>query len=69
MSDLEDLGFTSISDMQTDEALELLRQIRLQRRMPVKQIKSTPSKSKQLKPPSVDATQAAELLKILGGSK
>jgi hypothetical protein len=60
---LEDLNYTSISDMQTDEALELLRQIRLSRRI-VKP--STRKSTKTIKQSTkVNADQAAELLKIL----
>lgn len=68
MSDLDDLGFTSISDMSTDEALETLRQIRLSRRTPKKATKKKTSKKVTAKTvPSVDADAAAELLKILRG--
>lgn len=68
MSDLDDLGFTSISDMSTDEALETLRQIRLSRRTPKKSSKKKTSKRVTAKAaPTVDADTAAELLKILGG--
>jgi hypothetical protein len=63
MANLDDLDYTSISDMQTDEALELLRQIRLSRRIPntTRRKKSTTTKSNT----KVNADQAAELLKIL----
>lgn len=64
MSTLDDLNLTSITDMNTDEAIELLRQIRLSRRVPVKKTKSSKTK---VKLPAVDAEQAAELLKILTG--
>jgi hypothetical protein len=63
---LEDLGYTSVSDMQTDEALELLRQIRLSRRMPKKATKKTRKVNVKVAT-KVDANQAAELLKILTG--
>jgi hypothetical protein len=62
---LEDLGYTSVSDMQTDEALELLRQIRLSRRTPKKATKTRKVNVKVAT--KVDANQAAELLKILTG--
>lgn len=67
--DLNDLPHISITDMNTDEALETLRQIRLSRRTQV----TSPSKSSVEKKArtkasvNVDATQAAELLKLLGG--
>lgn len=67
MSDLDDLGFTSITEMQTDEAIELLRQIRLGRRVPNKPPTSRTSKSKKLTTPKVSDEQAAELLKLLKG--
>ncbi len=64
MANLDDLDYTSISEMQTDEALELLRQIRLSRRIP-----DTRKKKKVTQKPAtkVNADQAAELLKILTG--
>ena len=67
MANLDDLGHTSITEMRTDEALELLRQIRLSRRVPVKKVRTISKKSKQA--PKVDSNQAAQLLEILmGGS-
>ena len=68
MSDLDDLGITPITDMQVDEALELLRQIRLSRRTPVKKPPKVVSKIKQTNN-AVSSEMAAELLKILGGSQ
>lgn len=65
MANLDDLDYTSITEMRTDEALELLRTIRLSRRVPVKKVKTISKKSKQA--PKVDSNQAAELLKILAG--
>lgn len=69
MSNLDDLGIPSITDMNTDEALELLRQIRLSRRVPVKKnsTRSSPRKAQQKALSNIDADQAAELLKLLGG--
>lgn len=66
MADLDDLDYTSITDMNNDEAIELLRQIRLSRRIPLKP-KTTSTRKKKKTTQSVDAIQAAELLKILGG--
>ena len=66
MADLESFESQSITDMSTDEAIEMLRQIRLSRRIPVKSTKKKPSKKKS---PTVNATQAAELLKLLEGIK
>lgn len=69
MADLDDLGFTSITEMGTDEAIELLRQIRLNRRTPIKQSKPRNTNTSKKQPtPSVDAMTAAKLLEILGGS-
>jgi len=52
--------------MNNDEALELLRQIRLSRRVPVKTVRTM---KKTAKAPVVDSNQAAELLKLLTGDK
>jgi len=70
MADLEDLGYQSISDMSNDEGIELLRQIRLSRRIPVKKVSVAREKKKSdaLKTSNVSSDVAAELLKILGGS-
>ena len=65
MASIEDLNHPSITEMQTDEAIELLRQIRLSRRIPVKKVKTISKKSKPA--PKVSSNQAAELLKILAG--
>lgn len=67
MANLDSLGYKSISDMTTDEALELIRQIRLSRRIPVKKVKKTTKRKKAKAAPQVNANQAAELLKILTG--
>lgn len=71
MADLNDLPIVSIADASTDEALELLRQIRLSRRVPVKKEK-TPSQTRKAKAkalPSVSLDEALNLLKILGENK
>jgi len=65
MADIEDLGYTSILDMGNDEAIDLLRQIRLSRRIPEKKV--TKTISTKPKAPVVDANLAAQLLEILGG--
>jgi len=67
--DLNDLPHVSITDMGTDEALETLRQIRLSRRTQVtKPSKNSVEKKSRIKASTnVDAGQAAELLKLLGG--
>lgn len=68
MATLEDLNIPTITEMSQDEAVDLLRQIRLSRRIPTK--KSTKSTVKKLKAkviPKVSADDAVELLKLLGG--
>ena len=67
MANLDDLNYTSLSEMSVDEALELLRQIRLSRRIPVKKPRKTTSKRKEKKL-SLSSEQAAKLLEILGGN-
>jgi CMP-2-keto-3-deoxyoctulosonic acid synthetase len=64
---LDDLGNLSITDMSNDEQLELLRQIRLQRRVPVKQVKTVTSR-KTAQKVTVNVDQAEELLKLLKGN-
>jgi len=68
MADLDDLGFTSITDMGTDEAIDLLRQIRLKRRTPEKRVVSKKRKINEKVNSTIDPALAAELLKLLGGS-
>lgn len=64
MADLDSLKYQSITEMSNDEALELLRQVRLSRRVPVKTVRTI---KKTAKAPAVDSNQAAELLKLLTG--
>jgi len=68
MADLDDLGFTSIIDMDTNEAIDLLRQIRLKRRTPEKRVVSQKRITKTKVAAAIDPSMAAELLKLLGGS-
>ena len=71
MADLESLNYTSISEMSKDEAVELLRKIRLSRRVPAKVTKTTRKVTKKqqtnIDPSTMGADQIAELLKTLGG--
>ena len=67
MAKIEDLNTPSITDMNADEAIEHLRQIRLSRRMPVKKPKKTTTRSGSTGTPKVTDKQAEELLKLLGG--
>lgn len=70
MADLDDLNYSSISDLSNDEAIELLRQVRLSRRTPkVKQAKKqTPKQQRKRKQiPDLSPDQAAEMLKLLEG--
>lgn len=69
MANLDSLNYTSITEMSIDEALELIRQIRLSRRIPVKKVKKTTSRKKSKAVPNINAQQAAELLKILTESR
>jgi len=67
MADLSDLEYKSLTDMNNDEAIELIRQIRLSRRIPVKKVKKTTKATKAKAAVQPNADQAAELLKILTG--
>ena len=70
MADLDDLDAPKFTDMSTDEAIELLRQIRLSRRMPDKKVSAKPRVTKpKLKTSDIDPTDALELLRILGELK
>lgn len=62
---LDDLNYLSLTEMSNDEAIELLRQIRFSRRMPVKKRKS---KSKKKKTLSITPAQASKILELLGGN-
>lgn len=66
MANLDDLPIPSITEMSTDEAIEMLRQVRLSRRIPVKKTKKTTAK-KSKTASKVNSDQASELLKILTG--
>lgn len=66
MANLDDLTIPSITEMSTDEAIEMLRQVRLSRRIPVKKTKQI-TKKKSKAAPKVNSDQASELLKILTG--
>uniref|UniRef100_A0A6M3JPY4 Uncharacterized protein n=1 Tax=viral metagenome TaxID=1070528 RepID=A0A6M3JPY4_9ZZZZ len=70
MADLDDLGYISILNMDNDEALDTLRQIRLSRRIPDKPkvIRETKKQTTAKVTTAVNAEMAAELLKLLGGS-
>jgi len=65
MADLDNFDYTSILDMNNDEAIETLRQIRLSRRVPEKTTKTI---TKKKNTPNVSANMAAEILNILGAS-
>lgn len=62
MSTIEDLDITRLIEMSTDQAIEFLRQLRLERRTVVKKVST---KKPSAKPPKMSAEQAAELLKML----
>lgn len=72
MANLDDLNYQSITEMTTEESLELIRQIRLSRRTVVRTPKQQTAITKKQKAkaiPTMDANQAAELLKLLTGGK
>jgi len=71
MANLEDLGYKSILDMDNDEAIDVLRQIRLSRRIPEKATASQSStKTIRKKVTSaLSADMAAELLALLENTK
>lgn len=71
MADLDSLGYKSIIDMETDEAIDILRQIRLSRRVPdkpKKAAKETTKVTRKKAEAAIDPTMATELLKLLGGN-
>lgn len=68
MTTIDDLDITSISKMSRDEAIELLRQIRLSRRTPkASSKKSSPRQKAASKKLALTPEQARELLEKLGG--
>ena len=71
MANLDSLGYKSIIDMETDEAIDTLRQIRLSRRIPdkpKKQAKETTRQTTKKVSAMLDPAMAAELLKLLKGA-
>jgi hypothetical protein len=62
MANLDDLNYSSILDMDNDEAIETLRQIRLSRRESKRVVKTV--KAKQTIP-DVSSIDASELLRLL----
>ena len=72
MTTIESLGYTSISDMPRLEAYELIKSIRLSRRVPLKKPKrKTTATSRARKvskdvSKSIDSKLALELLKMIG---
>ncbi len=72
MADLDSLGYKSIIDMETDEAIDTLRQIRLSRRIPEKKPKTVKETTKQTTKKvsaMLDSSMAEELLRLLGGQQ
>ena len=68
MTTIEDLPQKSISEMSTEEALELLRTIRLSRRTPKVSSKKR-SKKQTVVPKKMTPEEARKLLEIIGGNK
>jgi len=72
MADLDSLEFKSIINMETDEAIDMLRQIRLSRRIPNKKPKAAKETTKQTTKKisaMLDSKMAAKLLNLLGGAE
>lgn len=68
MATLEDLQSRPLSDLSTDEAIELLRMIRLSRRTQKKPPKKTSKSTKaKKKPEQLTPAQAKKLLELIGG--
>jgi len=69
MATIEDLPVHPLTELSNDEAIELLRQLRLSRRVPVKKQsnQTIKKKAKAKAVPKVNTEQAKELLKLLGG--
>lgn len=70
MATIDDLNREFFTDMGQEESFELLRQIRLSRRT-TKKRKTASSKPKPTpapRPSELSPEQAAQLLKLLGGS-
>lgn len=66
MADLSNLNNPSITELGIDESIEMLRQIRLSRRVPVRKVTKTTRKNIKTVP-KINPNQASELLKILTG--
>ena len=68
MAIIENLGKKSLVELSQDEAIELLRQIRLSRRTTKVSNKSSTTKAKKVKKKeTLTASQAKKLLELLGG--
>lgn len=68
MATIENLGKKSLADLDTDEAIELLRQIRLSRRtQKVSTKKKQASKKSTKAKKELSQLQAKKLLELLGG--
>lgn len=67
---IKDLNITSIIDMEHDEAIEHLRQVRFNRRLPAKMPKAKiKANIKKATTPKMNKNQAQELLKFLTKGK
>jgi len=66
LATIDDLGYKSISDVSQDEAIEMLRQIRLSRRVPLKKAKKKSTKKAAKKSaPKLSKAQALKLLDMI----
>jgi hypothetical protein len=76
VANLDDLGYTSITEMTPAEGLELIRQVRLRRRTIIKTTKQqssisqkSKSKAKKMDINKLTDEEVSDLLLILEGSK
>lgn len=70
MATIEDLDIQNFNELSTEEALELIRKMRLNRRVNEsvsRKRKSTPAKSKAKPKSIISQKDALELLKLLEG--
>lgn len=65
MATIDNLGYKSISDVSQDEAIEMLRQIRLSRRVPLKKAKKSTKKAVKKSAPKLSKAQALKLLDMI----
>lgn len=67
MANIDDLDYTSISEMSQEEALDMLRQIRLSRRVPLKSTRKSYKRTPKTSASQFSPEEAAKLLEKIGG--